>query len=128
MSYLLDTSVAIALRDADPKHRPGIEALGPDLAISIITRIELEGGVRREPGLAAARLARLDVLLGGLEVVAFNEEAADAYRIILETTGFSRRKTLDRMIAAQAIIKGATLVTLNGADFSDIPELKLLAW
>ena len=32
------------------------------------------------------------------------------------------------MIAAQALVLQATLVTLNPADFSDIPDLKLLAW
>jgi len=32
------------------------------------------------------------------------------------------------MIAAQTIVIGATLVTLNGANFRDIPGLKLLEW
>ncbi|HAJ03147.1 MAG TPA: VapC toxin family PIN domain ribonuclease, partial [Brevundimonas sp.] len=34
----------------------------------------------------------------------------------------------DRMIAAQAIVAGATLATLNPADFRDIPGLSLLEW
>jgi predicted nucleic acid-binding protein len=32
------------------------------------------------------------------------------------------------MTAAQALVRGATLVTLNGRDFEDISDLKLLAW
>jgi predicted nucleic acid-binding protein len=32
------------------------------------------------------------------------------------------------MIGAQAIVHDATLVTMNAADFADIPGLKLLAW
>jgi predicted nucleic acid-binding protein len=40
----------------------------------------------------------------------------------------SRRKLLDRMIAAQALVHRATLVTLNASDFRDVPGLELLSW
>jgi len=36
--------------------------------------------------------------------------------------------TLDRMIAAQALVHRATLITFNPDDFSDVPGLSLLAW
>ena len=42
--------------------------------------------------------------------------------------GYSRRKLLDRMIAAQALVHRATLVTLNEDDFRDIPGLHLESW
>jgi predicted nucleic acid-binding protein len=42
--------------------------------------------------------------------------------------GYSRRKLLDRMIAAQALDHRATLVTLNAGDFRDVPGLELLSW
>ena len=35
---------------------------------------------------------------------------------------------LDRMIAAQALVHRAKLVTFNAGDFSDIPNLPLLTW
>lgn len=35
---------------------------------------------------------------------------------------------LDRMIAAQALIHRATLVTLNAGDFADVVGLQLIAW
>lgn len=54
--------------------------------------------------------------------------AADAYRAIVEAAGYSRRKILDRMIAAQALAPRAALVTRNAADFQDIPGLVLVAW
>ena len=44
------------------------------------------------------------------------------------STGYSRRKLLDRMIAAQALIHRATLVTRNPDDFRDIPGLRLEVW
>jgi predicted nucleic acid-binding protein len=50
------------------------------------------------------------------------------YLRIVETTGFSRRKVLDRMIAAQALVHRATLITRNAADFRDVPGLQILEW
>ena len=35
---------------------------------------------------------------------------------------------LDRMIAAQALVHRATLITFNPDDFADVPNLSLLAW
>ena len=55
-------------------------------------------------------------------------DCADAYRKIVRQSGFSRRKTLDRMIAATALVNNATLVTANGPDFADIPGLALEIW
>ena len=40
----------------------------------------------------------------------------------------ARRKLLDRVIAAQAIVHRATVVTMNPDDFADIPGLDVLAW
>ncbi len=128
MAYLLDTSVAIVLRDSDPDFAARIDALGPEIFISVISRVELEGGVYRELAYAPLRRARLDALLASVPILSFDQASADAYATILEASGFSRRKIIDRMIAAQALVHDATLVTLNPADFSDIPGLKLLAW
>jgi tRNA(fMet)-specific endonuclease VapC len=35
---------------------------------------------------------------------------------------------IERMIAAQALVRHATLVTRNGDDFRDVPGLSLLEW
>lgn len=126
--YLLDTSIAIGLRDDDPAIVARAKALGPGLVLSIVTRVELEGGVYRVPLTADIRRRRLDILLAALPVLPFDADAAEAYGAIVREAGYSRRKLLDRMIAAQAIVNDATLVTLNPADFADIPGLKLLAW
>jgi predicted nucleic acid-binding protein len=66
--------------------------------------------------------------LAALPVLAFDDAAADAYRQIVEVVGYSRRKLLDRMIAAQALVHRTTLVTLNRGDFLDVPGLDLLSW
>ncbi len=128
MAFLLDTSVAIHLRDGDPKITAKIAALQGAVLVSIVSRVELEGGVYRDPAQAGARRPRLDAMLAGLPVLAFDDAAADAYRAIVEAAGYSRRKLLDRMIAAQALVHRAALVTCNGDDFRDVPGLDLLVW
>jgi tRNA(fMet)-specific endonuclease VapC len=128
VAFLLDTNVLIRLRDGDLEIADRIAALDGAILLSIVSRIELEGGVYRDPSQASARRPRLDAILQALPVLAFDAVDADAYRAIVEAVGYSRRKPLDRMIAAQALVHRATLVTQNPADFLDIPGLDLLAW
>ena len=49
MAFLLDTNVAIHLRDGDPVVTQRVAALEGAILISVVTRVELEGGVYREP-------------------------------------------------------------------------------
>jgi predicted nucleic acid-binding protein len=126
--WLLDTNVLIHLRDGDPETTRKVGDLDGAVLMSVISRVELEGGVYRDPAQASLRRPRLDAMLRMLPVLAFDDAAADAYRVIVEAAGYSRRKLLDRMIAAQALTHQATLVTLNPSDFRDVPGLALLAW
>lgn len=128
MAFLLDTNVAIHLRDGDAAITARVEALGGAILMSVVTRVELEGGVYREPAHAAIRRARLDTILAAIPTLAFDEAAADAYGGIVAHAGYSRRKLLDRMIAAQALVHRATLVTRNASDFADIAGLLLIEW
>lgn len=127
MPFLLDTSVAIHLRDrTDLLGLLG--ALGERPALSAVSRIELENGVYRDARWVVERRAKLDAMLEGMKTIEFGEEAIAAYREIVAAVGASRRRTLDRMIAATALAHGLTLVTLNGADFADVPGLDLEVW
>jgi predicted nucleic acid-binding protein len=128
LAYLLDTNVAIHLRDGDEIVTSQVAALGGAILLSVISRVELEGGVYRDPAQASIRRPRLDAMLAALPVLTFDDTDADAYRQIVEVVGYSRRKLLDRMIAAQALVHRATLVTLNASDFRDVPGLELLSW
>ena len=128
MAFLLDTNVAIHLRDGDASVSERVALLQGAVLISIVTRVELEGEVYREPAHAAVRRARLDVLLEAIPTLAFDDLAAATYGSIVAAAGYSRRKLLDRMIAAQALVHRAELVTLNPNDFSDVPGLTLCAW
>lgn len=128
MAFLLDTNVALHLRDGDEEVGRKVAALEGAVFISVVTRVELEGGVYRHPAQTGLRRARLDVLLEALPVLAFDDAAAEAYRSIVEAAGYSRQKLLDRMIAAQAMVHRATLVTLTPEVFKDVPGLQVLAW
>ena len=128
MTFMLDTSVAIDLRDGVPEVREKAARLSGPVLISVIARVELEGGLYRGLPDFERRRARLVELLAPLPAPAFDDACAEAYRSIVEYAGYSRRKILDRMIAAQALVFDATLVTRNGDDFRDIPGLELLEW
>ncbi len=125
---MLDTNIAIHLRDGDPAVTAAVGGLEGAILLSIVTRVELEGGVQRDPAEAPVRRARLDAILAALPVAPFDDAAADVYRSIVDQTGYSRRKLRDRMIAAQAIVCRAGLVTRNADDFRDIPGLRLEIW
>lgn len=125
---LLDTSVAIPLRDGDAEVWARAAKLTAAPFISILTAAELEGGVHKVPALAARRRAALDALAGKLDVLPFDASELAAYRMIIEAIGFNRQKVLDRLIAATAIANGLPLATRNAKDFRDIPGLRLEEW
>lgn len=53
MTFMINTNVAIMLRDGDAAITARIGALTRPVVLSIITRVELEGGVYREPAQAS---------------------------------------------------------------------------
>lgn len=115
--------------------RDGTASVGDQIAnltsqafLSAISRVELEGGVAAVPELSALRRAKLDVLLADLDIIEFSDEMAEAYGRIVQQSGYSRRKIIDRMIAATAMVADLTLVTANGDDFRNIDGLKLEIW
>lgn len=128
MGLLLDTNIAILLRDGVAEVKARILEMDEAPALSAVTRVELEGGVHTRPEFAEQRRRAVDALLEELAVIDFDDEMAAAYGAIVAEAGFSRRKIIDRMIAATALVNGLTLITCNPADFQDIPGLKLEVW
>lgn len=128
MSVLLDTSVAIPLRDGDEQIMARLGALTALPMISVLTRVELEGGVYREPEQAHIRRPRLELLLEQVEELPFGPEQACAYARIVATSGYSRTKLIDRLIAAQALVARTPLATLNPREFRGIPGLLIEDW
>jgi predicted nucleic acid-binding protein len=128
MRALIDTSVAILLRDGDEAASVRTEALPTAPSISVVTRVELEGGVYREGADRALLRQRLDAFLGIVDELPFTSKEAEVYGQIAEQRGYSRRQIFDRMIVATAIVAGATLITLNPSDFRGIAGLTVEDW
>lgn len=128
MRLLLDTNVAILVRDGDEYALTRFDVSVDDVVISLVTLIELEGGITSEIHCAVERRHGLERLLDWATVMPVDRFVVDAYADILRHTGFSRRKILDRLIASTAIVHDLTLVTTNGDDFRDIPGLALEVW
>jgi predicted nucleic acid-binding protein len=125
---MLDTSVAIPFRDGDEHVMERVNALAAMPMISVLTRVELEGGVHRDPEQASIRSARLRLMLEQVEELPFGGEQAVAYGRIVAAVGYSRSKLIDRLIAAQALVAGTPLVTLNPRDFRGISGLQIEDW
>ncbi|CAN5440658.1 type II toxin-antitoxin system VapC family toxin [soil metagenome] len=128
MPYLIDTNIAIHLRDGDREIARRIVALGDAPAISIVTLVELEGGIHARPALAEARRARVEAMLTETRVVPFDASVVASYGEIVRARGYSRSRLIDRLIAATAIVHDFVLITINGDDFRSIPDLKLEIW
>jgi predicted nucleic acid-binding protein len=93
----------------------------------VVTLVEIMGGLSR--GGAAPNLrARSEALVSALTVLDFGREQVACYDRIIMQLGYARTKVLDRMIAAQAIVAGATLITRNMTDFRDIAGLNTESW
>ncbi len=123
--FLIDTNIAIYLRDGHPEVTRQVGRLSSLPAISLMTRVELEGGIHRDPQFAIARRAAMDALIGLFEVKPLDDVIVTTYGRIVATCGFSRSKIIDRLIAATALVGDLTLITVNAADFHDIPGLRL---
>ncbi|MFN5745207.1 MAG: type II toxin-antitoxin system VapC family toxin [Methylococcaceae bacterium] len=131
MRYLLDTNICIYLMKVHPPEvveRFKRTPMG-QVGMSVVTYAELRHGVERCPPLdrplAENALVRL---VARVPVVAFDERAADAYGVIAAAIRDRRRDALDRLIAAQAISIGVTLITNDEADFKDYPGLSVENW
>jgi predicted nucleic acid-binding protein len=128
LRLLFDTSVAIALRDGDPRILEKAAPLTPVALISAVTVGQLESGVSGSAEGREQRRAALQALYETLDILPFGVPEAAAYGRIVAELGFARGLIIDRMIAAQALVADATLVTLKARDFHTIPDLQLQDW
>lgn len=125
---MIDTSVAVALREGLEPALERAEQLDSIALLSILSVVELEGGVPLAAEGAAIRRQTLDELYATLEILDFGRREANTYRDIVQALGFSRARIIARMIAAQAMVAGAAIATLNARDFRDIPALLIEDW
>lgn len=122
MKYLLDTNIIVAATIAVGESvRARLAELSEgDAVTSAIAFAEvLYGSQRGKP----PSIDALTTFVEEVTVLPFDEAAAQIYaRLPFKRAGY------DRLIAAQALALGLTLVTDNSQDFSDIPDLKIENW
>lgn len=128
MPLLLDTSVAIELIEGAPGIVERRQSYGEEAYLSVISRVELEAGVLRGGKVDPTVRARVDELVAEVEELSFTSREVVEYSSIISAKGFSRRRVIDRMIAATAIANDLTLATLNPRDVRDIPGLNIEDW
>jgi tRNA(fMet)-specific endonuclease VapC len=126
--FLLDTNACLDFSLARSERlRDRLEqAFDTGLAISAITLAELRVGAKA-PGADPKDERLLDVLVRSITVLEFDADAAEHYGTIVRQVGVKRRG-FDRLIAAHARSRDATLVTNNERDFADVPGLRVENW
>lgn len=97
-----------------------------DVAISAIVYSELLSAMAG--GKSARLIENVALLAQNVDILPFDRKAAETFGEMLRRIEPKRRRMLDRMVAAQAIAEGMTLVTLAPNDFSDLPGLKIESW
>lgn len=110
----LDSNLLIALSDAaDPHRSTALQLMQslPQAAVSSLAWWEFECGPVSPEGIAIVRL----MLPGG--IIPFTESQSREAARLFNAVGRARRFKFDSLIAATAILAGASLATANPADF-----------
>jgi tRNA(fMet)-specific endonuclease VapC len=135
MIYLPDTnafSAYLAGKSASLTARMRTEFAGGTLRLSAMVMAELEFGAEKaRRQLGTTRFSRrVELLRTQLEVEPLGPEFPRYYarvRAELEAAGH-KIGDRDTIIAAHALLLGATLVTRNEAEFSRVPGLQVENW
>ena len=124
--YMLDTNmVSYIVKGRSPAARARLLALkdGEVGAVSAITVAEIRYGLAKRPE-ATALKALMEGFLASIQVFPWGQAEAEAYGLVrakLEKNGMSL-DSMDMMIAAHAVAKGAVIVT-NDKAFAQVDEL-----
>ena len=87
MSYLLDTSIAIHLRERQSDIVQKFESLREPPSISVVTQVELEGGIYAPQADTEGRREAVDALLEILPAIPFDALMASLYGEIQASIG-----------------------------------------
>ena len=122
---VIDTSALVDALTGPRRSAPKLRAMidrGERLLLPTLVLYEWLRGPRLPEELAAQA-----ALLPSEEALAFTaEEAAVAARLYAELPR-ARGRELDLAIAAHAVVRSATLWTLNRSDFTDLPGVVILS-
>ena len=134
---LLDTDTLTLLTLGHPKVQQRLDAAEEDIAITIVTRIEVLRGrfdfvLKAADGaqlqVAQQRLDESEARLAEVVVVAFDAIAAREFDRLRENKAVRKIGRADLLIASIALAQQATLVTRNVRHFRTIPGLHVVYW
>jgi tRNA(fMet)-specific endonuclease VapC len=128
--YLLDTNtVSFHIRESSAALRRRLRRVdASNVALSVVTEMEIRYGLARNPTLRIAHL--VEEFLAGITILPLDSGVAMTYarvRAQLESEG-RPIGPLDLMIGAHALSVGATLVTNNVKEFRRVRGLRVQDW
>lgn len=128
--YLLDTNVvSFHIRQSSPALRRRLRRIAADdVALSVVTEMEIRFGLARNPGLRIGPL--VEEFLAAMTILPLDSQVAREYariRADLENQG-RPIGPLDLMIAAHAVSLHATLVTNDVPEFQRVRGLRVVDW
>ena len=131
MKYLLDTNVLSDFARGEQAVMARIRQEAPmQLAVSVITEMEVEYGLARNPGLAPRVREAMRVLLASLSVLPFEREDARVAAQLRanRTIQGTPIGAYDLLLAACALRRGLKIVTHNAREFLRVGGLALEDW
>jgi tRNA(fMet)-specific endonuclease VapC len=129
MLYVLDTDTAVWIIRAKEPFLTRFRAESPaDIAIASMTLAELHFGALKSANPSATQVSLLAFLSGILEVLPFNEDAANWHAQFRHATRHQPVGDRDLVIASTAAAHGLTLVTSKTREFSRLPGLQIENW
>lgn len=131
MKYLLDTNVLSDFVRGEPEVMARLRHEAPSqLAVSVITEMEVEYGLARNPDLSPRVREAMRTLLSTISVLPFERE--DARVAAQLRAGLSSQGTpmgaYDLLLAACALRRGLKIVTHNARELARVGGLGLEDW
>ncbi len=131
MKYLLDTCTVSDFVKGQPNVLARVKATLPNLiAVSALTRMEVDYGLALNAARAKKLTPLLDVFFSSIETIPFDEadaQAAAAIRAALKTQG-QPIGAYDVLIAGTGLARGLVVVTSNVGEFKRVSGLHVEDW
>jgi tRNA(fMet)-specific endonuclease VapC len=131
VKFLLDTDVLSDFARGEQSVMARLRQEAPlQLAVSVITEMEVEYGLARDPGLAPRVREAMRILLNTISVLPFEREdarVAAQLRSSLNSQG-TPIGAYDLLLAACALRRGLKIVTHNAREFGRVGGLALEDW
>lgn len=131
MKYLLDTNVLSDFARGDQALMARLRQEVPSqLSVSVITEMEVEYGLSRNPGLSPRVREAMRTLLNAITVLSFEREdarVAAQLRASLNSKG-TPIGAYDLLLAACALRRGLKIVTHNAREFARVGGLGIEDW